>query len=213
MKQLLLLNEDKYIFKSGEYGDKEVDQLIKKLGRSIKIILLNNNIFIQCFKDVNTNEEKCIEDQYISRIAFDDDTLIHYDYIKKHKTLYIYSINDVGSIGKLIPNIINLKIVPIQFIIHNYVKRKIKNNIIFTIIAIIKDNIHIIDCENGVIVSCEILALEEFVQKNIVYEKCCDKQIVVDKEIIDFIPKAKKAVEGITILDIGGYLNGKVFKI
>lgn len=213
MKQLLLLNEDKYIFKSGEYGDKEVDQLIKKLGKSIKIILLNNNIFIQCFKDIDINGEKYIEDQYISRIAFDDDTLIHYDYLKKYKTLYIYSINDIGNITKLIPNIINLKIVPIQFIIHKYVKRKIKNTLFFTIIAVIKDNIHIIHCENGVIVSCEILALEEFVQKNRIYEKCYDKQIVVDKKIIDFIPKDKKTIEGITILDIGGYLNDKVFKI
>jgi hypothetical protein len=213
MKRLLLLNEEKYVFKSGEYGINEVDKLRKKLGKSINIILLNNNIFIQCFKDVNINEEKYIEEQYISRIAFNANTLIHYDYLKKHKALYIYSINDVGSISNLIPDIVNLKIVPIQFIIYKYVRKKIKNILFFTIIALIKDNIHIIQCENGVIISCEILALEEFVEQNIFYGKYNDKQIVADKEIINFIPKTKNKREGITILDIGGYLNDKVFKI
>lgn len=213
MEQLIVLDGDKYIINNYEYSGVEIDSLRKKLGKSIKVILLNNSIFIQCFKNVNTSGEKYIEDEYIGRIAFDNNTLLHYEYLKKFKILYVYSINDGGNVKKLLPNILSLKIIPIQFIIHNYVRRKFKSKFLFSIITIIKDKIHIISCENGIIVGCEILKVEDFNMQNISYGNYSNKSIVVDKKVIDFIPENKVIKEKIIILDIGGYLNDKVFKI
>lgn len=213
MEQLVVLDGDKYIINNDEYSDMEIDSLRKKLGKSIKVILLNNSIFIQCFKNVNTSGEKYIEDEYIGRIAFDNNTLLHYEYLKKIKILYVYSINDGGNVKKLLPNIFSLKIIPIQFIIHNYVRRKFKSKFLFSIITIIKDKIHIISCENGIIVSCEILKVEDFNMQNISCGNYSNKSIVVDKKVIDFIPENKVIKEEIIILDIGGYLNDKIFKI
>lgn len=213
MEQLIVLDGDKYIINNHEYSGMEIDSLRKKLGKSIKVVLLNNSIFIQCFKNVNTSGEKYIEDEYIGRIAFDNNTLLHYEYLKNFKILYVYSINDGGNIKKLLPNIISLKIIPIQFIIHNYVRRKFKSKFLFSIITIIKDKIHIISCENGIIVGCEILKVEDFNMQNISYGNYSNKGIVVDKKVIDFIPENKVIKEEIIILDIGGYLNDKVFKI
>lgn len=213
MEQLVLLNEDKYMFKSRHYNDNELEDLTKKIGKNLKIIILDNNIFIQCFKDINTNVQKYMEDEFISKVASDIDRLIHYNYLRKYKTLYVYSINNGVNIKKILPNVTNLKIIPIQFIIQNYVSKKIKNRKSIIIITLVKDNVHIINCENRIIISCEMLKVKEFKLENIVDENSISKQIIIDKKIIDSIPAAKDALGEITILDIGRYLNEKIFKV
>lgn len=213
MEKLVFLNKDIYIYKNYEYNYLQLEALKRKIGKNIKIILLDSHIFIKSFKNITESPEKYIEKEFIGKITSDIDTLIHYNYRKKNRVLEVYSINDGGYIKQLLDNVISLEIIPIQFIIHKFVSKKVRDCKNMLIISNVKDNIHIVSSINGSIVSCEILDKKQFNMDSVRYDININSKIIIDKNIYNPVLKNDKILDKAIALDIGGYLDEKVFKI
>lgn len=213
MKKTVFFNEDNYTYKNLQYNSLQIDKLKKKIGKRVNIILLDSQIFIKSYIGVNRDIESYIENEFLGKINSNIKALIHYNYLKKFKKLYVYFINDGGNIENLVKDMTNLQVTPVQFIIQNYVRKKLSNSLKYIIVARIKNNIHIIHCEEKVIINCEVMDEVNFDINSIFNEGLNNFQVVIDKNFLCQLYRNEELVDKVTTLDIGGYLDEKIFKV
>ncbi|MBU5454589.1 hypothetical protein [Caproiciproducens sp. MSJ-32] len=190
MQSILGVIKDKYYFKGKEYSIYKLRDLQDKLNNNRKIIIFDENIFIKKYKFEGKYLEKFVEEKIIDEFSNREELLFHYEYRKKDKIIFLYSIRNI-IYNELYKNIKSLEINPIQFWLKSYIS---KNNKIKNYVAIFKffDKYYLIDVEDNIIINSYIYRnLDEL--KKIISE--INKQIIIDTLVSDL--KVDKAfIEG-----------------
>lgn len=201
---------DKYYYKGREYDKLKINLLIKSLGRKRKIIILSQPIFIREYKIGNEkiNLEKFLDKKITEDFSDRENLLFHYEFIKENETIYLYSIR-YDTLRNLCKDCNFLKIEPIQFVIKNYILKKIKNNKSIIVIYKINDLFHLLNIENKIIKHSVITNDENDIDL-FIKNYTNDKKIIVMGKGTKF---SKSIMKNIKVVNIGEKCYEKIFKI
>lgn len=208
MEKVVVLESNNYIYKDKVYEYSELNSLISKLGKSLKIFILKENIFIRRFNLEEKYLDKFIKDTIRREAEIDCNLLFHYEYNKHNKILYVYSLKKGEQIKKLAANVTKLSVIPIQFFINNLIEKKGKDNEELIIMAKIKNIVYVVVREKGQIVQNYFMTMAkfDFLKEASLFES--SKRIIVDNALNTYIPKEAFTEYNITFRKIGENFNG-----
>lgn len=208
MEKVVVLESNNYIYKDKVYEYSELNSLISKLGKSLKIFILKENIFIRRFNLEEKYLDKFIKDTIRREAEIDCNLLFHYEYNKHNKILYVYSLKKGEQIKKLAANVTKLSVIPIQFFINNLIEKKGKDNEELIIMAKIKNIVYVVVREKGQIVQNYFMTMAkfDFLKEASLFES--SKRIIVDNALNTYIPKEAFTEYNIAFRKIGENFNG-----
>ena len=211
-KSIIIIKKNSFIFNEEEYDFDKVDSIIHLLKSNLKIIILEEDLYIKQF--TNKLKKRKIYEIVNYKINNDfpqnGDILYDYEFKKKSNIICIYSIRGAKRIEKLSDTAKNIEIKPIQFIIKDIMKKYFKNDI-FTCEVLIKFNecYYYISFKEGLFyygfVEKDIIAISDKIIENNNL-----REIYVDSSIIDFSYLDNKIK--IIKMNIGELINEKVYE-
>ncbi|WP_316078850.1 hypothetical protein [Clostridium septicum] len=212
MKNILEIEDDIYTYKGNKYSKSNERDLLKDVGKNLKIIIIDEALLIKKFK-VNTSErdiEEFINETIEKEFLVNENMLFHYEYVKSENIVYIYSIKQGNLVRKLGTKVNKLKVHPMQFIIKDFINKKIKKFRNFISITEFRGKYYVLNIHNNIIVKCyiwdKINNLNEVIESGIKN----DNLIILDKNIelekIDSYIKEKY----VKYLNVGDIINEKL---
>ena len=100
MKDIIVSTKDDFIFKNKLYDEIAIKSIIKK---EIDLFIFEENILIKEFENIKKDKEAIVGKIVKEEYGDENDILIHYEYDKKRKKLYLYSMGN----GRKVKNIIS----------------------------------------------------------------------------------------------------------
>lgn len=138
-KSIVILKKNLFIYNQEEYDFDKVNDMIHLLKSNIKIIILEENLYVKQFADeIKRNKMYKFIDYKINN-DFPQNGDILYDFEKNNKFITIYYIKGAKRIEKISEIGKNIEVRPIQFIVRDVIIKILKNNI-FTCKVLIKVN-------------------------------------------------------------------------
>ena len=128
MRDIVIAKKNKYIHKGKIYDDISIKKIINK---EVNLYIIEENLLIKSYDGIKSVKENVICDIINDEYGVNHNVLMHYEYDKKRKKLFLYSIGDVERIQFLCEGLSEVTILPIQFYIREITMKKI---IISTII-------------------------------------------------------------------------------
>ncbi|MGN0143927.1 MAG: hypothetical protein ACI398_03020 [Clostridium sp.] len=208
-KSVVYLKNFSFIYENNEYT---FDDVLKKqmIFKNLKIIILEEMLYIKSF--LIESKINNLEDYVLNKISeiFPENNEILYDYerTRDKNSIYVYSIKGREKIESLCEKSISLQVIPVQFIIRDYINKKlygIKEK--YIAIAKIYDRYYFIEYDNGVFVdnyiSENITDLQEYLRS-----KDFNGKIYMDEKIYldEYMNKKLKIIK----IDIARLINEKV---
>lgn len=155
MKKTIILLKSNYIINNdNEYDFFELDEVKKTFSQNIKVIILDEELYIKSFKYNNRflNVPKFVEEKINEFFPQNGDILYDYEDDKLKSMLYLYSVKSGEHVRKICENIKEIEILPIQYIIRDTIKDISKKRKITCVsIVKIKEKFYLIYLKNGVI--------------------------------------------------------------
>lgn len=211
-KSIIIIKKNSFIYNEEEYDFDKVDDILHLLKANLKIIVLEEDLYIKQFTN-NIKKRKIYEFvNYKINNDFPQNGDILYDYKFKEKSniICIYSIRGAKRVEKLSNAAKNIEIKPIQFIIKDLMSKLLKNDD-FTCEVLIKFNecYYFISFKEG-------LFFHGFVEKdiNFVFDKIIEntnlREIYVDSSITNYSHITNKIK--IIKMNIGELINEKIYE-
>lgn len=200
--------DNKYYCNGQEYESYNINSLLEKLGSKRRLLILSQQIFIKKYEIYNKriNVDRFIEKKILEDFSDKKNLLFHYEFLKSSKILYIYSIR-CENLLDLCKDINYLKVEPVQFLVKEYIIKKIKGSKSSIIIYRIKGLFHLINIENGALENSYITNDAEDIKKFIIEYKTQNKKLIIDKSIEDMTDNNYDY-----IINIGEKIYEKIFK-
>ena len=208
MKEIILVDNSNFHYKGITYTK---DDIKEKIGKKVKFILLNENIIVKSFEDISKINYNFIDE--IIKIEYweDDEILTDYDYCKRLKRLYLYSIGNGNLLYSVSKKVNELSVEPIQFYAKNSLPKKFKRITNYILVIMIDKSIYYIE----VLYNCIV---KSYIERNVsnISNKISnynDNQILlIDKSVEQFIDRNIKESTNLTIINIGGKINEQIYK-
>lgn len=183
----VIIEKNKYVYKGKIYEEKEIEELIKKCGRNIRVVILAENPLIKICENVELNNIKNIEKSILSNLIIDEDTLVDYIVDKKLKKLYIYSIKQGIKVRKVLMRADKIIVEPIQYIILTALKKKFKVKREYKALIKINNYLYLINVQSGKLVYSKILEAKEDELLKLIQQDLVEKNMLVDSDLKDII--------------------------
>lgn len=128
-KVKILLKQHSYLYGNNEYDFFDVSNMVKINNSKIKIIILEEPIFVKIFQvDRNiTKIEDFIEEKIENIFPQNGDILYDYEIVRREGLLSIYSIKGKKKVEKLIATARDARVIPIQFFIREVISKRMRN--------------------------------------------------------------------------------------
>lgn len=205
----IIIDKDKCIFKGKVLKDTEIEQLlIRKKSKGIRIIILGENILVKICDNINGNIKR-IEDFIEGNFLIDDNTLIDYEFNKKTKKAYIYSLKQGQKIDKFIQNTVKVEVIPFQYLIKKVIKSKFNVNNNFQAIISLREYLYFIETENGNIISSFIFDNNKETLYKILKTKIWRNDVFVNIELRSYIEE-EELNDKITFINFMEKLNYEI---
>lgn len=214
MINVIGVEKNRYVYNGDMYEIKEDTELVNKIGRNIKIIILEEPLLIKTYKFEGENN---ILDEYVDEVisrdfSLDDDLLFHYEYSKTNKIVFVYSVKKLKIVELIIKRVRTLEIIPIQFFIKGEIYKRLRGCRNYVSLTKIKEMYYIINVVNGYILNTYVTKSKEEMNSYVNKHKTDLNDIILDynlnkdEEIEDFKFKSIK------YLKIGELVNERLFK-
>lgn len=211
-KSIIIIKKNSFIYNEEEYDFDKVDDICNLLKVNLKIIILEEDLYIKQF--INKIRKYKINEFVDYKINNDfpqnGDILYDYEFKKKNNIICIYSIRGAQRIEKLSGTAKNIEVKPIQFIIKDLMMKFFKNDV-FACEVLVEFNgyYYYISFKEG-------LFFNGFVEKDIntafnkIIENTNLKEIYVDSSITDcsYLTNKIKIIK----TDIGELINEKIYE-
>lgn len=145
----VIIAKNKYIFKDKIYEDNEIDSILNKCSKKIRVIITEENLLIKICDKVELNSEEAIEKNILSNLIIDEDTLVDYKVDKKLKRIYVYSVKQGIKVSKILLKAEKMLVEPIQYILINILKKKFRCKNSYKALVKINNHIYFICVENN----------------------------------------------------------------
>lgn len=210
MRDIIISTKEDFIFKKKLYDEIEIKNVIK---RDIDLFIFEENILIKEFDNIKKVKEITIEKIVKDEYGDESDILIHYEYDKKKKKLYLYSMGNGSRVKKLSRYVKDIRVNPVQFYIKNIVENKIKKLLNYIIIFNLRDKVYSIYIKEGFIIKSFIKDKDKFILDNELSNLDKDVAVVIGEEEKNMISQEVKSKLNIITFEIGEIINEKLFKI
>ena len=202
----LILFKQYFLYEGKKYT---IDEFFNNL----KIIIAENEMFISQYKLEDNNVTVFLDNIMMNNEVNNENILTDYYYNKRKKILYLYSLNEGKYINKIANDKTIVKVIPIQFYIRNILKIALYRKSKVLVITKIHKNIYAIISEKGCITYSNILTNDKNVLNNEILKFAKDIEIILDKELEDFLVDDIKKSYKISIKSIGRNISEKIYKI
>ena len=209
----LILFKQYFLYEGKKYTIDEFFNNINEIYKNLKIIIAENEMFISQYKLEDNNVTVFLDNIMMNNEVNNENILTDYYYNKRKKILYLYSLNEGKYINKIANDKTIVKVIPIQFYIRNILKIALYRKSKVLVITKIHKNIYAIISEKGCITYSNILTNDKNVLNNEILKFAKDIQIILDKELEDFLVDDIKKSYKISIKSIGRNISEKIYKI
>lgn len=209
----LILFKQYFLYEGKKYTIDEFFNNINEIYKNLKIIIAENEMFISQYKLEDNNVTVFLDNIMMNNEVNNENILTDYYYNKRKKILYLYSLNEGKYINKIANDKTIVKVIPIQFYIRNILKIALYRKSKVLVITKIHKNIYAIISEKGCITYSNILTNDKNVLNNEILKFAKDIEIILDKELEDFLVDDIKKIYKISIKSIGRNISEKIYKI
>ena len=209
----LILFKQYFLYEGKKYTIDEFFNNINEIYKNLKIIIAENEMFISQYKLEDNNVTVFLDNIMMNNEVNNENILTDYYYNKRKKILYLYSLNEGKYINKIANDKTIVKVIPIQFYIRNILKIALYRKSKVLVITKIHKNIYEIISEKGCITYSNILTNDKNVLNNEILKFAKDIEIILDKELEDFLVDDIKKSYKISIKSIGRNISEKIYKI
>lgn len=209
----LILFKQYFLYEGKKYTIDEFFNNINEIYKNLKIIIAENEMFISQYKLEDNNVTVFLDNIMMNNEVNNENILTDYYYNKRKKILYLYSLNEGKYINKIANDKTIVKVIPIQFYIRNILKIALYRKSKVLVITKIHKNIYAIISEKGCITYSNILTNDKNVLNNEILKFAKDIEIILDKELEDFLVDDIKKSYKISIKSIGRHISEKIYKI
>lgn len=209
----LILFKQYFLYEGKKYTIDEFFNNINEIYKNLKIIIAENEMFISQYKLEDNNVTVFLDNIMMNNEVNNENILTDYYYNKRKKSLYLYSLNEGKYINKIANDKTIVKVIPIQFYIRNILKIALYRKSKVLVITKIHKNIYAIISEKGCITYSNILTNDKNVLNNEILKFAKDIEIILDKELEDFLVDDIKKSYKISIKSIGRNISEKIYKI
>ena len=209
----LILFKQYFLYEGKKYTIDEFFNNINEIYKNLKIIIAENDMFISQYKLEDNNVTVFLDNIMMNNEVNNENILTDYYYNKRKKILYLYSLNEGKYINKIANDKTIVKVIPIQFYIRNILKIALYRKSKVLVITKIHKNIYAIISEKGCITYSNILTNDKNVLNNEILKFAKDIEIILDKELEDFLVDDIKKSYKISIKSIGRNISEKIYKI
>ena len=209
----LILFKQYFLYEGKKYTIDEFFNNINEIYKNLKIIIAENEMFISQYKLEDNNVTVFLDNIMMNNEVNNENILTDYYYNKRKKILYLYSLNEGKYINKIANDKTIVKVIPIQFYIRNVLKIALYRKSKVLVITKIHKNIYAIISEKGCITYSNILTNDKNVLNNEILKFAKDIEIILDKELEDFLVDDIKKSYKISIKSIGRNISEKIYKI
>lgn len=209
----LILFKQYFLYEGKKYTIDEFFNNINEIYKNLKIIIAENEMFIYQYKLEDNNVTVFLDNIMMNNEVNNENILTDYYYNKRKKILYLYSLNEGKYINKIANDKTIVKVIPIQFYIRNILKIALYRKSKVLVITKIHKNIYAIISEKGCITYSNILTNDKNVLNNEILKFAKDIEIILDKELEDFLVDDIKKSYKISIKSIGRNISEKIYKI
>ena len=209
----LILFKQYFLYEGKKYTIDEFFNNINEIYKKLKIIIAENEMFISQYKLEDNNVTVFLDNIMMNNEVNNENILTDYYYNKRKKILYLYSLNEGKYINKIANDKTIVKVIPIQFYIRNILKIALYRKSKVLVITKIHKNIYAIISEKGCITYSNILTNDKNVLNNEILKFAKDIEIILDKELEDFLVDDIKKSYKISIKSIGRNISEKIYKI
>ena len=124
MRDIVIANKNKYIYNGKLYDDISIKRVISK---EIELYVMEEDLLIKnIWWKLKNDKEDIVYEIINEEYGSEKSALMHYEYDKKRKKLFLYSIGNGERIQFLCEDLNEVIILPIQFYIRDIVIKKIK---------------------------------------------------------------------------------------
>lgn len=209
----LILFKQYFLYEGKKYTIDEFFNNINEIYKNLKIIIAENEMFISQYKLEDNNVTVFLDNIMMNNEVNNENILTDYYYNKRKKILYLYSLNEGKYINKIANDKTIVKVIPIQFYIRNILKIALYRKSKVLVITKIHKNIYAIISEKGCITYSNILTNDKNVLNNEILKFAKNIEIILDKELEDFLVDDIKKSYKISIKSIGRNISEKIYKI
>lgn len=210
MKNVVIANKNKYIHKGKLYDDISIKKIIDK---EIELYIIEENLLIKAYDGIKNVKENVICEIINDEYGYKHNVLMHYEYDKKRKKLFLYSIGDVERIQFLCEGLSEVTILPIQFYIRDITMKKTKKLSQYIVLTKIKEYIYYLEIINNLITKSIVYSKDDFI-KNFNYKDINEgKTFIIDKNIDNVLLEEFKEKITIISMNIGDKIHEKIFEI
>ena len=200
MRDIVIANKNKYIYNGKLYDDISIKRVISK---EIELYVMEEDLLIKTYDEIKNDKEDIVYEIINEEYGSEKSALMHYEYDKKRKKLFLYSIGNGERIQFLCEDLNEVIILPIQFYIRDIVIKKIKKIFNYIVLIEIKEVVYYLEIKNK----------EDFTNDFKFNEIKKEIPLIIDKSLDYLIPKEADYKIEIVQLNIGDKINEKIFKI
>ena len=159
MRDIVIANKNKYIYNGKLYDDISIKRVISK---EIELYVMEEDLLIKTYDEIKNDKEDIVYEIINEEYGSEKSALMHYEYDKKRKKLFLYSIGNGERIQFLCEDLNEVIILPIQFYIRDIVIKKIKKIFNYIVLIEIKEVVYYLEIKNKLIVNSLIKNKEDF---------------------------------------------------
>lgn len=211
----VIIAKNKYIFKDKIYEDNEIDSILNKCSKKIRVIITEENLLIKICEKVELNSEEAIEKNILSNLIIDEDTLVDYKVDKKLKRMYVYSVKQGIKVSKILLKAEKMLVEPIQYILINILKKKFRCKNSYKALVKINNHIYFICVENNNLIYSKTIEEKEEGLNKLIQEDLIEGKLLVDinlKQVIENILESK-FVNNINFINLKEKVEHEISKV
>ena len=205
----IILTKDEILCDGKSFFKEEVNRIERSIKKCIKVFILERELEIDVFdvKEKISNIENFISNIMGNNYIENGDILYNYEYDKKLKKIYIYYIKGFKYVRNIISQAKELQIKPIQSLIYDVCKHKLKiKDVNFSVLLKFGNYYYYTLFKNGNIVKS--LCSDSINEINFEIIKHEDKiRIYVDNKI-----EQKLAIQNKILIDLSEIIYDKIYK-
>ena len=159
MRDIVIANKNKYIYNGKLYDDISIKRVISK---EIELYVMEEDLLIKTYDEIKNDKEDIVYEIINEEYGSEKSALMHYEYDKKRKKLFLYSIGNGERIQFLCEDLNEVIILPIQFYIRDIVIKKIKKIFNYIVLIEIKEVVYYLEIKNKTLVYEGIIDEENY---------------------------------------------------
>lgn len=208
MREKVVLIGNDIFYKNNFY---DIVSIKNEIGEDIEFIILEEKLSIKVFNDIEKVKEEFLKEIVEEEYSQEESILTHYEYDKKNKRLFLYSIGNGDKLISIARSAKSVTVIPIQFYIKKLIdkkKRKLKN---YRCLMSIDTTIYYMKVVNNFIVENAIEGKSNLNINDEIFKG--NEDLVINTTIMKSISEDIRHIDNITILDIGEVIGEKILQV